>query len=161
LKTEKESALLLNLIIWERIIIGLLLIMVSIKGMSLINRDLHEMALLLIGEMNLDIDRSVIAMALQKFGMMDGMTLFKISTGVLLYGLLYLVEGYGLYRRRPWAEYLTVIAIAVFIPFEIYEIITKLTVFRVGALVLNVLIVIFLIRHTEMFPNAPFLGKRK
>lgn len=156
-----KTEFFLKFIIWERLIKGLLLILISLKGMSLMNRDLREVVDGLIAQFNLDVDRSVIAMTLKKIGMINGHLLFIISIAVFLYGVLDLVEAYGLHKRRRWAEYLTVFATALFIPFEIYEVLEKLTLIRGGALILNVAVVIFLIRHKELFPNTRFLGKRR
>ena len=53
-------------------------------------------------------------------------------------------EAYGLWRRRVWGEYLTVVATSLlFIP-EIWELTKTVTVFKVGALIANVAIVIYL-----------------
>lgn len=61
------------------------------------------------------------------------------------YGLLEAVEAYGLLRRRPWGEYLTVISTALlFIP-EINELLTKPTTLKVVALTLNIIIVGYLV----------------
>jgi uncharacterized membrane protein (DUF2068 family) len=63
----------------------------------------------------------------------------------LAYGILEAVEGYGLWRRRRWAEYLTVAATSLlFIP-EIWEIADKPTPLKIGALLLNIAIVAYLI----------------
>jgi uncharacterized membrane protein (DUF2068 family) len=63
----------------------------------------------------------------------------------IVYGVLEAVEGYGLWRRRPWAEYLTVVATSLlFIP-EIWEIANKPTPLKVGALLVNVAIVAYLV----------------
>ena len=156
-----KSEYFLKFIIWERFVKGVLLILISLKGMSLLNRDLHQVVDDLISEFNLDVDRSVIAITLKKAGMINGHLLLIISVSVFLYGLLDLVEAYGLHKRRRWAEYLTVFATGLFIPFEIYEVLEKLTLIRGGALILNILVVIFLIRHKELFPNNPFFGKKK
>ncbi len=151
----------LKFIIWERLVKGALLILISLKGFSLINRDLHQVVDQLIAQFNLDVDRSLIAISLKKIGMIDGHFLFMISVALFLYGALDLVEAYGLHKRRKWAEYLTVFATGLFIPFEIYEVLEKITIIRTGALILNCMVVIFLIRHKELFPNAPFLGKKR
>lgn len=70
------------------------------------------------------------------------------------YGLMEAVEGYGLLRRQQWAEYLTVVATALlFIP-EVLELLKHPTGLKVGGLLLNVVIVVYLIirlirhRHT-------------
>jgi uncharacterized membrane protein (DUF2068 family) len=61
------------------------------------------------------------------------------------YGILEAVEGYGLWKRRRWAEYLTVVATSLlFIP-EVYELTKRATAGKAAALVVNAAIVAFLI----------------
>ena len=63
----------------------------------------------------------------------------------LAYGVLEAVEGFGLWKRRRWAEYLTVLATSLlFIP-EIWEIANSATPLKVGALLVNIAIVAYLI----------------
>lgn len=61
------------------------------------------------------------------------------------------IEAVGLWRERRWAEYLTVIATAGLLPFEIHELIDRVTVVRVGALVVNVAILVWLITAKHLF----------
>ncbi len=61
------------------------------------------------------------------------------------YGLLFATEGIGLWLEKRWAEYLTIIATGSFIPFELYELVRKLTVVRAGALVANIAAVAYLV----------------
>lgn len=63
----------------------------------------------------------------------------------LLYAMLYVIEGIGLWHQSKWAEYLTIIATATFIPLEVYELYRRLTFPRAGALLVNVVVVIYLI----------------
>jgi uncharacterized membrane protein (DUF2068 family) len=63
----------------------------------------------------------------------------------LAYAVLFTVEGVGLWRQRVWAEYLTIVATTSFIPFEVYELTRRFTPIRLGALVLNVAIVGYLV----------------
>ena len=52
----------------------------------------------------------------------------------IAYGLLEAVESYGLFRRRRWAEYLTVVAtVLLFVP-EIDELVKKPSLLKVGAI---------------------------
>jgi uncharacterized membrane protein (DUF2068 family) len=63
----------------------------------------------------------------------------------LAYGALEATEGYGLWRRRRWAEYLTVLATSLlFIP-EIWGLASKATPLKVGALLVNIAVVAYLI----------------
>jgi uncharacterized membrane protein (DUF2068 family) len=69
----------------------------------------------------------------------------------LVYTVLELVEGIGLWHEQRWAEYLTVIATAGFLPFEIVELSHRVTVIRAGALVVNVVIVVWLLFRKRLF----------
>ena len=60
-------------------------------------------------------------------------------------------EGVGLAMRRRWAEYLTVIATGLLIPYEAYEVIHKVTLFKIGALLLNVAVVGYLAYRKRLF----------
>ncbi len=67
------------------------------------------------------------------------------GVAALAYGLLEGVEAYGLWRRRRWAEWLTVLATSLlFIP-EIWELSKSLTVLKLGALLANIAVVLYLI----------------
>ncbi len=61
------------------------------------------------------------------------------------YGILEGVEAYGLFKRRPWGEWLTVVATSLlFIP-EIWELTKSATLLKVGAVIVNVAVVLYLL----------------
>jgi uncharacterized membrane protein (DUF2068 family) len=63
-----------------------------------------------------------------------------------------LVEGVGLWLEFTWAAYLTVVSTSLLLPFELYEVIERVSMLRVGVLLLNLTIVLYLVsqlkRHT-------------
>jgi uncharacterized membrane protein (DUF2068 family) len=67
------------------------------------------------------------------------------------YGLLELVESFGLWGGWLWAEYLAAVATAVFVPLEVYELTEKPTVLKVFALLINVAAVVYLIWKGRLF----------
>ena len=73
------------------------------------------------------------------------------------YGTLELVEGVGLWLDQLWAEYLTVIATSLFIPFELYELAIRPSLWKAGGIFVNVLIVLYLARALRRRLTA---GKR-
>jgi uncharacterized membrane protein (DUF2068 family) len=77
-----------------------------------------------------------------------------LAIGVVLFSALEIVEAAGLARRRRWAEYLTVIATGVLIPLEVVEVARRPTVFRLGALALNVAIVVWLAYRKRLFVSV-------
>ena len=77
-----------------------------------------------------------------------------VALAVILYAALEATEGVGLAMRRRWAEYLTVLATGVLIPFEVTEVIAKPTPLRVGALLVNVAIVVYLAWRKRLFVDV-------
>lgn len=78
-------------------------------------------------------------------------TLYLITIALLLYGLLQIIEGAGLWYQKRWAEYLAVVATSAFIPLEIFELTHKITFLRVGALVVNITAVLWLLWTKHLF----------
>lgn len=66
------------------------------------------------------------------------------GTLACVYALLYATEGIGLWLHKRWAEYLTVIATASLIPFELWELTRGFSALKIAALGINVVIVIYL-----------------
>ena len=73
------------------------------------------------------------------------------SLGAVAYALVEGTEGVGLAMRRRWAEYLTVIATSVLIPYEAYEVIHHATLFKIGALLVNLAVVGYLAYRKRLF----------
>ena len=67
------------------------------------------------------------------------------------YAALMGTEGVGLYRRRAWARWFTMIVTSSFVPIEVYEIVRAPHVGRVLILLANVAIVVYLWRREEIF----------
>lgn len=78
-------------------------------------------------------------------------TLTVLLALAVLYALVEWTEAIGLWKEKRWAEYLTVIATAGFLPLEIRELLDRVTVLRVGALVVNLALLIWLIRNKHLF----------
>jgi uncharacterized membrane protein (DUF2068 family) len=78
-------------------------------------------------------------------------TFTLIAIGLFGYGLLQVVEGIGLWSLKRWGEYVAVVGTTLFIPFEIYEVIDKVTILRIGALAVNVVAVVYLLWSKRLF----------
>jgi uncharacterized membrane protein (DUF2068 family) len=63
-----------------------------------------------------------------------------------LYAAVRLVEAYGLWRERSWAEWLAALSGAVYVPFELYELFRRATWFKFGALAINLIVVAYMVR---------------
>ncbi|MGH8889810.1 MAG: DUF2127 domain-containing protein, partial [Acidothermaceae bacterium] len=52
---------------------------------------------------------------------------------------------------KRWGEYFAAVATAIFLPYEVYELTEKLSVVRVGAFVINVAAVVYLLLTKRLF----------
>jgi uncharacterized membrane protein (DUF2068 family) len=68
-----------------------------------------------------------------------------LGSGAILYAVLFVAEGIGLWRGKRWAEYLTVFATGVLIPVEVYELARGVSPLKVLALAANVVAVAYLV----------------
>src|SRR5438105_4497245 len=149
-----EHDAFIKVIIIERILKALVLILLAI-GLVVAGQKgwLAQWADQAQGELNLDTGHNFIAVLLLQvliaIGNFSHTTVLAI--GAIAYAALEGTEGIGLAMRRRWAEYLTVIATGVLIPFEAYEVIHKVTLFRVGALLLNLAVVGYLAYKKRLF----------
>ena len=79
---------------------------------------------------------------------------YLLALVAALYAALEATEGVGLAARRRWAEYLTVLATGVLIPLEVVEVLHRVTPLRVGALLVNVVIVVYLAWRKRLFVDV-------
>jgi uncharacterized membrane protein len=77
--------------------------------------------------------------------------LVRLGLIVTAYAVLEAVEMVGLWRNRRWAEYLTSIAVAAFIPLEIIELSKGVSAFKVVAFVINLLVLAYLLYAKRLF----------
>jgi len=62
----------------------------------------------------------------------------------MAYAALRFVEAYGLWLARRWGEWLALVSATLYLPFEIYAIVQHVTPVKIGLLVLNVALVVYL-----------------
>ena len=60
-------------------------------------------------------------------------------------------EAVGLWYQRRWAEYLTFVVTAAFLPLEVYELTVRVSAFKIIALVINLAIVVYLLLAKRLF----------
>ena len=149
-----EHDAFIKVIIVERIVKATVLIALAI-GLIFAGRNglLTRWAEYAQDQLNLTAGHSLIVNLLLRLlayiGKFTHVTTFAIAA--IAYALLEGTEGVGLAMRRRWAEYLTVIATGVLIPYEVYEVIHHVTLFKIGALLLNLAVVGYLAYRKRLF----------
>lgn len=124
---------------------ALALLAVSATGISLLNFKIRDEILHRIVQLSGDAKFRGLGKVANFVGLEPDKKIVLFSVGAFLYAALFGVEGIGLLMQKRWAEYFTAIATASFIPIEIYELFRRFDSFKVGILVINVIVVIYLI----------------
>ncbi|RDH74429.1 DUF2127 domain-containing protein [Mycolicibacterium moriokaense] len=78
-------------------------------------------------------------------------TLALIVLALAAYAALQVVEGIGLWLLKRWGEYFAVIATSVFLPLEIRDLATGITMTRAATFAINVAAVLYLLISKRLF----------
>jgi uncharacterized membrane protein (DUF2068 family) len=78
-------------------------------------------------------------------------SLIRLGLLVTAYAGLEASEMVGLWFGKRWAEYLTFIATTALVPIEVYELTINVSVFKLLALVINLVIVVYLLFAKRLF----------
>jgi uncharacterized membrane protein (DUF2068 family) len=124
-----------------------LLIALGVGVFRLVHKDLGSVIEHWCEAMRLDPGSHFVNLALEKAAHVSPEQVKKLGLGSFLYAGLFLAEGTGLWLRKRWGEWLTVIITSSLVPVEIYEIYRRPSYVKVVVLALNVAIVVYLIYH--------------
>lgn len=78
-------------------------------------------------------------------------TLRLLAIGLTVYAVIEVIEGVGLWLVKRWGEYFAMVATSIFLPYEIYDLTSKVTALRVVAFVLNLALVLYLVVTKRLF----------
>lgn len=138
------------IIIWK-LVKGVLLIALGVTALLLRNHDIHAIGIDVIEWMGIDPARPSVESWLDKLLALTPGKIAGLGIGAFAVAAVMLLEAWGLRRRRVWAEWLTVIVTASFIPFEVHHLVMRPSVGKVITLLLNVAILVYLLRHRWLF----------
>jgi uncharacterized membrane protein (DUF2068 family) len=122
-----------------------LLLAFGLGALSLIHRDAAQVIHHWAHVFQVDTDSKFVQYWLVEVGLVRQRDLALIVTTSLLYSALLTTEGVGLLMEKVWAEYLTSIITASFIPIEIYALTRHMTIARMSLLLVNILVVVYLV----------------
>ena len=71
--------------------------------------------------------------------------LYLYGVGIAVYAAVNGIEAFGLWWARRWAEYLTLLEVAVLLPLEIHELTVTVSALKILTLVLNLAVVAYLL----------------
>ena len=111
--------------------------------------DLVDLVTRFIIDLGRDPEGHFASLILDKVAMIDPHRMKQIGIAIFAGAGLHMLEGIGLVLRKVWAEYVTLILTASFLPWEIFEIIRHPTWIKVGLFVVNLAVLIYLIFYVQ------------
>jgi len=124
---------------------GILFFVIGLGVFALINKDVSDLAEQAADSLGIDPENAHLVALLEWLTGVSPKQIVAVGLGSILYSGLLLVMAWGLYLRQAWAEWLTIVATGLFIPFEVYEVIRSLRLTYFVALVINATIVWYLL----------------
>lgn len=118
---------------------------VGIGAFHLLHRDLGLVAAHLEHALHFEPEGRINALIMEHLSTVDNTRLRQIGFFTFAYSAVALVEGWGLYCEKVWAEYLTLSLTTMFLPWELYELVRRPSYGRLGLLLINLLVLGYLV----------------
>lgn len=142
---DQDRSWLLPVLAVERALRAVLLVGVGLILLTHTHTDWTDSARRFAEQVGLDPTRNETGRLISRLAGFGRRQIQRDGAIAMGYGLLEAVEGYGLFRRRQWGEYLTVVSTALLLFPEVQELAKHPTGLKLGGLALNVVIVAYLI----------------
>lgn len=118
---------------------------IGVGALHFINADLDDSIQKVATAFKFDPESHFVSVLLDKADMIDDHQLKLVSEATFAYSAVAVVEGVGLLLEQTWAEYLTLILSLMFLPWELYEILRRPSLWRLGIIAINLAIVVYLL----------------
>ena len=130
-----------RIVAWIEVIKGVLALLLASGALALLHRDLHGLALYLIGHAHLNPSAKYPSIFLRFADHFGDSRICMLAAGAAGYAALHIVEAYGLFKERAWAEILAAGGASIYIPFELLELSRFPSLAVSGVLAINIAIV--------------------
>jgi len=124
---------------------GVLVLLAGFGLLSLIHKDVHEIAARLIANFHFNPASHYPRIFLDLLERLDDHKLWAMAWAALLYSTMRLAEAIGLWLRKKWAEWFGVLSGGIYLPVEVYELSLGVTWPKVSVFVINLGVVLYLL----------------
>lgn len=136
----------LVLIALYKLIQAALFIAIGVGALRLLHKDIGDLFATLADRLRFNPEARIIHFILEKASLINDPLLRRIGAAAFFYAGLGAAEGIGLYLEKAWGEVLTLVITASFLPWEGFEMVRRVTWFRVGLLLINAAVFIYLLK---------------
>ena len=125
-------------------------LLLGFGALRLLHKDLLDIAERWILALRFNPEGHFVSLLLGKLALLDPHRLKQISAAIFGMALLDAIEGMGLVLEKTWAEFVTLIMTASFLPWELIGMYQHPTRIRVGLAIINLAVVFYLLWFVKM-----------
>lgn len=125
---------------------GILVVAAGFGLLALIDVNVQAVAEQMVAHLHLDAAKKIPRIFLNYITELNDTKLAVLAGLALAYAIGRLVEAYGLWFERTWAEWVAVVTAAIYIPFELFELARGNATAATVALLVNLLVVGIMVR---------------
>jgi uncharacterized membrane protein (DUF2068 family) len=138
---------------------GALVLLAGCGLLALVHRDVEAVAEQLLLHLHLNPANHYPRIFLNAMKAVTDARLWFLAVAGFAYAAVRFIEAYGLWGMRRWAAWFGAITGGIYIPFEVFELIQGVTRLKIGALLINIIVVVYLINtlkreHVHPGPEA-------
>jgi uncharacterized membrane protein (DUF2068 family) len=141
---EHTSAAALRAIATLEALKGIIVLLLGI-ALIFVHKHVEEFAESLLFHLHVDVERRVGHAVMSAAMQLTDARLVTILLAATTYAAVRFIEGWGLWHRRVWAEWFALLSGALYLPWEILRITERPDWERVGVLVINVAIILYML----------------
>jgi uncharacterized membrane protein (DUF2068 family) len=123
---------------------GLVVLLAGFGVLSLVHRDAWDVAESFLEWLHINPDTRYAQVFLSLADKVTDTKLWTVAIVALAYSTLRFFEAYGLWRERAWAEWLALISGAIYLPFEIFELMRRPDGVRLAIFLINLAVVVYM-----------------
>jgi len=139
---------------------GIAVILLAIT-LVFIHKRVEDYMEALLFHLHVDVERRVGHALMNAASKVSEARLLTLLLAAASYSAVRFVEAWGLWNRRVWAEWFALLSGSLYLPWEILGIIEKASWERIGVLVVNVAIILYMlmirVRESSLFRKYPAL----
>ncbi|MBK1689226.1 DUF2127 domain-containing protein [Rubrivivax gelatinosus] len=120
---------------------GVVVLLAATGLLSLLHADLGALAARLVRYSHLNPASHYPRIFIDAASQLQTPRLLWLALGAIAYAVLRLLEGWGLYHERAWAEWLAAGSGAVYVPIELAEVLHQPTALGLGVMAANIAVV--------------------
>lgn len=124
---------------------GLVVLLAGFGVLSLVHRDAWDVAESFLEWLHISPEAHYAQVFLNLADQVTDAKLWAVAIGALAYSSLRFAEAYGLWRERAWAEWLALVSGAIYLPFEIFELVKRPDWIRLLIFLVNLAVVLYMV----------------